>query len=858
MAAQANPSVATANVYSALPTDDYSQEYEKILRISDEIFTGTHPRLKVPEQFVRKVTPRNYQKPPLASSSQVTKNGEVEDSQAKISGMASAKSADLPAAASDREATTTMPPIPATAAATAATTTDPPSERVVPKFNSEIDPIFLTKSDDLVRAELQLQRQRVERGLRDQVDKKRMEFRKKVAFLEGKPDFDVSDVLNRALQIVRPVEPSDAVKANGAAVSSESLDEDSFYSSRAPDSPQPGEPQQPSPESDRRAPPSASDETVTDVPVDQRSDELRRLETLNQSASDLEMRDRLPVADQTSLYPRQTHCVQPDFPTEAYVASRSESLDKGEYSPPPPDVPPLAIRDNHEYHRGWTANNNKNNDNYNYNNNNSARWNPSSRGYYFRRSMSPPGDVRIIQNHITSPVAPQPSRVSPLAPGKVTPYQGRAERVLQREPTSDPGSPEPPPVVQLKPKKRRRVHDRQQAGEYSGAYIKEEPVSPPPFADDVRVPRSRPAGVERPIYIDVTSPRYTPVADRRELSVREPAYEYDPYHPRIAEQPVQIEPTPTIPREGSRISSRRPGRDDQDLRRVASLNQWKQPDVLHDYVERSPRAVRTPSYTMVERPVQERPRYYDEPAPVYTRRYIAAEETPISPRYRETYANEEPPVPIMGPPPQRRIVIDEHGNQYYETIPAPATAPAPVPTPRIQSTSRPASRVARSDMMDDRVPIRTTSALRGGSIVEDPYGERRYIQEMPPPPPQVSYRRVTEYGQPNFGERRVYGTNMEEREAAYPRSNSVQIADYPGRRATGYIDEQDIPRERVVRVPSVRPVQGREMSVFVDESGRNAREYPTREYIERPMYMATASRPYGYYDSGGEGFSQRY
>jgi hypothetical protein len=35
--------------------------------------------------------------------------------------------------------------------------------------NSEIDPIFLTKSDDLIRAELQLQRQRLERALRDQV-----------------------------------------------------------------------------------------------------------------------------------------------------------------------------------------------------------------------------------------------------------------------------------------------------------------------------------------------------------------------------------------------------------------------------------------------------------------------------------------------------------------------------------------------------------------------------------------------------------------------------------------------------------------------------------------------------------------
>lgn len=35
------------------------REYEKILKISDEIFSGTHLRLKVPQQFVSKSASRN-------------------------------------------------------------------------------------------------------------------------------------------------------------------------------------------------------------------------------------------------------------------------------------------------------------------------------------------------------------------------------------------------------------------------------------------------------------------------------------------------------------------------------------------------------------------------------------------------------------------------------------------------------------------------------------------------------------------------------------------------------------------------------------------------------------------------------
>lgn len=812
----------TASTPAPLTTDQCVQEYEKILRISDEVFAGTHPRLKVPQQFVRKVPPRSSQKASIAPAQVATSgpSGAVSEKKSQHESVATGPAPSQAAYSANGAAVETP------------TTAPTSTAHIVPKPTSEIDPIFLTKSDDLVRAELQLQRQRVERVLREQLEQKRLESRYKASLMDSKPDFDVSDVLNRALEIVKPIGPDDVHKPNGTALPSDSLDGNSFYSSRAPDSPQHREPQKPSPESERHALPSTSDEVATDVPVDQYSDELRRLEALNPSGSDQEMRDTFSVADQHLPHQRQAHAGQVDSFTERprAVQQHAEVLEESEYSPPAPDVPPMAKGDSREYHKGLP---------------NNARQRAPDRGYRTRRSLSPASDVRIVRNHITSPAAPQPSRVSPLAistgPSSQQPRYSRPE-YTRREPASGRASPDIP-AQQLMPRKRRRVHDerdhpvfyRRPAVDSSGTYIKEEPVSPPPFADTPPAPRTRPAP-ERPIYIDIASPRYTPVADRREAPVREPVYEYDPYT-RAPENEIHVEPA--IPRAVSRVSTRRPMRDDQDLRRVASLNQLRQPELSRDYVDYpAPGSMRASSYAVVERPAPERARYYEEPAPVYTRRYIPVDEPSLPPRYRETYIEEELPAPIMGPP-QRRIVVDEHGNQYYETVHAP---------PRLQPVSRPATQITKPEVYDDRVPTRAAS-VRAASIVEDAYGERRYVQEMPPPPPQVTYRRAADYTQPALGERRGYAPAIDGREA-FPRSASVQVADYP--RRTAYVEEPEVPRERLVRMSSVRPVhtrydEPREVGVYVDDDARRP-----RDYVERPVYVSTTRpmREERYYEDG--------
>ncbi|KAJ9304257.1 hypothetical protein DTO217A2_6221 [Paecilomyces variotii] len=836
MAAHAGPSVSV-RASDALPQLNEVQEYEKILRISDEIFSGTHPRLKVPQQFVRKVNPRNPQTPPVTQP-QVTAVEPSTTAQSK---------AELPFPPSSRPANT-QATTPLNGSAAASSTATP--SRIVPKPASEIDPIFLTKSDDLVRAEMQLQRQRVERVLREQLEQRRVEARQKASVQEGKPDFDVSDVLSKALEIVKPVAaPADVHGTNGQTAPSDSYDDNSFYSSRAPDSPQHGEPSQPSPVSEPRSRRVGREELAANAQIDNRSDESRRFEIT--SPRDVEMipqANPYTVADKHFPPQRQPDNAPLRAVSDEYDPAR-EPIDipeEPEYSPPGPDVPLVERVDSREYYRPEPY----------------ARRQVSNRGYHGRQSPSPTNGVRIVRNHIMSPAAPQPSRVSPLAMAKMPIQQARAPRQdhLERVPTGHDSARTSPDggAQQLMPRKRRRVQEpreqvrsaasRRPADVSPVPYIKEEPVSPPPFAD-VRPAYSRARQPQEQVYVDLASPRYTPTLDRREVSAREPVYEVDRYR-RAYEQDAHIEPS--IALTVSRLGSRRPMRDDQDLRRVASLHHVRQPELSRDYVEpANPRSMRAASYAVVERPLQERVRYYDEPVQGYGRHYIPADELPPSSRFREVYPDEEPRIIA---PPQRRIVVDEYGNQYYETLPAPKVKEMPPPPHP--------GRIARADAYNEQVPARRSS-VRATSIIDDPYGDRRYIQEMHPP---ATYRRVADYPREVVGDRRAYAPQLEEREPVF-RSGSVQVVDYPPRR-TAYLNEREIPGERIVRMSSVRPpptryedprdgiprVQsvrpvGRDVSVYVDEEPRKA-----REYAQAPIY--TTMRPMReerYYDDDESG-----
>ncbi|KAJ5991434.1 hypothetical protein N7522_011641 [Penicillium canescens] len=727
-------------VSAPLPGDEV-REYQKILTISDEIFSGSHPRLKVPQHLVRKSGSRNGQTVPLRT--QLPKSTPSRIAMEKV-----------PSLETTNQPYNSSHSTPAGNALSAA----PQSARVTSKPTSEIDPIFLTKSDDLVRAELQLQRQRVERQLRDQLELRRMEIKQKTAVQDTKPEFDVSEVFKQALEVVKPVSLSDSSEASGPDGPASDSDNNSYYSSRAPDSPlQPGGQHKSSPVA--IVPPAGP---AQHGPVTHYPDELQRLEALNQPGSDQEMQDAYHVADQRPTYSQnRTRYHEAEDPNQYRESLQIETADDSEYSPPAPAAPLAEARD---YPREIESERQLRPD---------GRYIDRSRG---PRKPSSPANVRVVQNHITSPAAPRPSRVSPLATAKVPPVQqlrdGRVEHGSDQtysDPDSARGSPNVPanvPTPVIMSRKRRRLREggeeprqasyRTRNAEPVETYIKEEPVSPPPFADDPTTVRSR-HPQERPVYIDIASPQYAPVYEGRGPPIREPVYEVDPYH--------ELPPDSGPPRAISRLSTRRPIREDADLRRVASLQYARQSDYPREYIEAQPRPIRAASY-VVERPVQERPRYYDE-APSYSQhRYIPVDDMP-PPTYREPYYEEAPPPRVMAP--QRRIVYDEHGNQYYEILSAPRYQPmAPPP--------RPVSQMSKANIYDDQVPHRTAS-VRAPSVVQDPYVERRYVQEMPPPQP--IYRRVTsDYARPVAHERQPYAAPLEGH-GPYSRSGSVQVEYLP-------------------------------------------------------------------------------
>jgi hypothetical protein len=174
---------------------------QKILQIRDEVLASKHPRIYLPPKVIEQVAPRL----PQTASSRPTTNGTSNGSSSQL----------FP----PRPASSTRPP----------TSPIPPTQRPysAKSSSSSIDPILLTKSEHLVKAEQQLKRQQIERALKDQFDKK---GRGNDAD-EREALIDVEQCLIKAHQLVPPVSGLPSPTNNSDDV--ESFDENSYYSSKA-------------------------------------------------------------------------------------------------------------------------------------------------------------------------------------------------------------------------------------------------------------------------------------------------------------------------------------------------------------------------------------------------------------------------------------------------------------------------------------------------------------------------------------------------------------------------------------------------------------------------------------------------
>src|SRR5690606_7686069 len=104
------------------------------------------------------------------------------------------------------------------------------SQKTFATGRTEIDPVLLEKSDHLIRAELGLQRQKLERALREEADQ-----RKSLGHVEPPEDLDVPTIHAKAMNLVQtttsPSGSGDGETANAAAEKESSFDTNDYYSS---------------------------------------------------------------------------------------------------------------------------------------------------------------------------------------------------------------------------------------------------------------------------------------------------------------------------------------------------------------------------------------------------------------------------------------------------------------------------------------------------------------------------------------------------------------------------------------------------------------------------------------------------
>jgi hypothetical protein len=190
-------------------------EYEKIVQFRDAVLAGTHPRIKIAPHLVGKQVNNSSRSLSSPNNSNTTwRASALKTTNRAVSthhGTSSASQNNNISPNNQRAGVNGHP-------------------TMFGSSKSEINPILLEKSDDLIKAEIQLQRQRVERALREQIEQQRLAA--KLQTSEGVPNFDVAEVLAKALAIVHPSTTGAEPSMVARSPPSDSFDENTFYSSQ--------------------------------------------------------------------------------------------------------------------------------------------------------------------------------------------------------------------------------------------------------------------------------------------------------------------------------------------------------------------------------------------------------------------------------------------------------------------------------------------------------------------------------------------------------------------------------------------------------------------------------------------------
>ncbi|KAK5003721.1 hypothetical protein LTR28_009821 [Elasticomyces elasticus] len=184
---------------------------DEVLCIRDDVFDGTHPRIKLQKAAIEQLTKRQITNADAIAHNHsqghappVNGVGGRAQEPPFANGMTNAFSnSSAVTLARDEPLLARLPKmVPGDATAAPPLANSFPRANDKPPSSSDIDPIFLTKSDSLVRAETQLARQRRERELDAALHKRRNASHGQGSGLEPDPLSGLGNILNTALELV--------------------------------------------------------------------------------------------------------------------------------------------------------------------------------------------------------------------------------------------------------------------------------------------------------------------------------------------------------------------------------------------------------------------------------------------------------------------------------------------------------------------------------------------------------------------------------------------------------------------------------------------------------------------------------
>ncbi|KAI1497713.1 hypothetical protein F5X99DRAFT_396161 [Biscogniauxia marginata] len=835
------------------PADlDEIREYQKVVQFRDAIVSGKHPRIKVPLSSVGK--PIAPQQPPTSHATERVAPSSSSSSSVQPKNNSSAINGYQTGNMQSFKANLQQPAV--AVAPTASAPVIPGVSRSFGTGKAEINPILLEKSDDLIKAELQLQRQRLEKSLKEQIDQRRSS-KTALQSSEPLPDFDISDILAKALTLAQATAPppTDISPTANASDASDSFDENTFYSSQH-DTPEPTtSPRAQALQQDVQmqdapafthqqatyAPVPASVPVPIPVPVSfpaPAPPQRFTAQPLPASAAPLYSIDasRNPYPIQSASMPSQltpsTGGMAPAL-QDRHAPSTSNTGAGGLTGPPRHrgEIETQVISsDSGAASRSDNSGNTDSDQPADHSRMRSSHQLLPSAS--FRQRGSP-----VVRAHNLSPFAPQPAHVSPLAIARQQPMPEAEVSILQGAPaqitalrqehgvvTSPESSPQGDKGGKKKNNNKKKNNKRKaeaRAQEAPGSpIIKPEPRSPspvsaPPFARSQK--RQRPSGRQEPELI-YDEPRLERPASRV-------------HHERYSAAPVHVERVPlgyeridgpyagqvrhSVAPLGHRLEpsvyeERRPdGTTVQYIRRVQSPSGYVAP-----YGTGEPYSMRSASYSLANPSYREVPSY---------QRDGRVSVRPYADRARSRS-------PVMAPPPappSSRIVVDEYGREYIEP-------------PRASTVTRRSVIPGDHEIIYERSQMRPTSRVSGAETLEED---------------GVIYRRAS----PAFVPRRVvtqpdYGADYRSyRERDYPiqpmglpSQDFVQIRGTAERRLPEEMPRDYLPRPASVRpaeavpyfhrVQSTRPdIPPRQYAASVHpESRREAVPHVVREFSVRP------------------------